>query len=378
MLEIQDNNFLSSAIDLGMNEFKQRLPWIGGDLQTLRDSLRSESLPSESAEIYTIKVPSNEPGSLQKGELLALLDRPSKKQYPYPKGLVLLIHGLGGSSSRQGLRRMGISLLKSGFAILRLNLRGAKPGRSLAPGTYAANCNSDIFPVIKKAREISKELGVYRNSTNKKIPLFGVGISLGGTILLNYSLGIRNNNLFSRDYLLDGLICTSSPLDLIACSSSIQRPRNKLYQKWILQRLVKQTLDDPISLSSSEKIAIIGSSLNKDRIQTIRQFDTAITAPRWGYKNVDEYYRNASPIFPLLDNKDKFPPTLILQAYDDPWVPYHAAEVLALNSHESKRSSLEVVLTKHGGHNGFHGKHGCWGDQLVNKWLTKLSSKLNS
>ena len=38
--------------------------------------------------------------------------------------LVLLLHGLGGSSRRIGLRRMAFSFLSAGFGVLRVNLRG--------------------------------------------------------------------------------------------------------------------------------------------------------------------------------------------------------------------------------------------------------------
>ena len=84
---------------------------------------------------------------------MALLDQPLGGAGP--RALVLLMHGLGGSSCRSGLRRMGFTLQHAGFAVLRLNMRGAGPGRSLARGTYAARCNSDLLPAIARARSAS-------------------------------------------------------------------------------------------------------------------------------------------------------------------------------------------------------------------------------
>ena len=52
---------------------------------------------------------------------------------------------------------------------------------------------------------------------------------------------------------LDGLVCTSSPLDLEACSASIERPRNRIYQRWLLKRLVRQTLEDPFGVNELER-----------------------------------------------------------------------------------------------------------------------------
>lgn len=273
-----------------------------------------------------------------------------------PRALVVLLHGLGGSSEREGLRRMGLSLQAAGLAVWRLNLRGAGPGRLLAPGTYAARCDRDLLPVLRRAREQAGGR-----------PLLGVGISLGGTMLLNAALAAPG--------LLDGLVCTSSPLDLARCSQQIERPRNRVYQRWLLRRLCAQTLADPFGVSAAERQALEGP----DRPRTIRAFDAAITAPRWGFSSVEHYYREASPLPRLLGasgvggrNQPALPPTLLLHALDDPWVPVSGAEAVAAQS----PPGLEVVLTARGGHNGFHGVGdaplSCWGDQLTVRWLNRL------
>ena len=120
--------------------FRPRWPWFNGDLQTLRDTLHPPKLPADQGEPVVIELPDG-------GQLLALHDRVAK-----PRALVALLHGLGGSSDREGLRRMGLALQAAGFAVLRLNLRGAGKGRPLAQGTYAASCNSDLAPFFEQAR----------------------------------------------------------------------------------------------------------------------------------------------------------------------------------------------------------------------------------
>lgn len=279
--------------------------------------------------------------------LLALVNRPFAGS---PRGLVLLLHGLGGSSEREGLRRMGLSLQAAGFSVWRLNLRGAGPGRPLAPGTYAARCDRDLLPVLELARQRAGSL-----------PLYGVGISLGGTMLLNACLASPG--------VLDGVVCTSSPLDLALCSQQIELPRNRVYQSWLLRRLCAQTLADPFGVSDAERQALQGP----ERPRTIRGFDTAITAPRWGYASVDDYYRRASPLPRLLSAAADLPPILLLHALDDPWVPASGAQLLA--QQDQAAMGLEVVLTAQGGHNGFHGVAdqplSCWGDQLVASWLKR-------
>lgn len=328
---------------LGIASFEQRWPWIGGDLQTLRDTLRPVQLPPESGEPIEVDVPALASGAAAAGQLLALLDRPLSA----PRAVVLLLHGLGGSSAREGLRRMGLALQGAGFAVLRLNLRGADPGRHLAGGTYAARCNSDLLPVIARARALAQGR-----------PLLGAGISLGGTMLLNACLEAPG--------VLDGLFCASSPLDLAACSASIERPRNRIYQRWLLKRLVRQTLADPFGVSALEQTLLHGAAAPR----TIRAFDSAVTAPRWGFADVEAYYREASPLQHLLATPDRLPPTLLLQALDDPWVP--AADAQALASALPASGNVRVLFTARGGHNGFHGRAGCWGDQLAVAWLGSI------
>ncbi len=275
------------------------------------------------------------------GRLLALEDRPPVGVDL--RGLVVLVHGLAGDSGRQGVRRLALVLQRQGFAVWRLNLRGAGPGRPLARGTYAAACNADLGPVLAQARQ--RACGQ---------PLLGVGLSLGGTVLLN--------TLLEQPTALDRLACVSSPLDLEACSRQIAAPRNRLYAHWLLQRLIAQTRADPFGLTAEEEQRLRGNG----RPRSLRAFDALITAPRWGYGSLTHYYRAASPL-PALLRGAPLPPCLLLQAADDPWVPAAAAWQLAA----FPSLGLEVIVCRRGGHNGFHGAGAQrnWADQRVASWL---------
>ncbi len=361
-------------LQLGVSVYRQRWPWFGGDLQTLRDTLRPAAFPVDGGEPVQIPVPPLASGAADAGELLAYLDRPLRTGEGgsathaaiAPKALVVVLHGLGGSSRRQGLRRLTLSLQGAGFAVLRLNLRGADPGRHLAGGTYAAACNSDLLPVLERARHLAAALAL-EAGLSQPVPLLGAGISLGGTMLLNACL--------DQAGALDALFCASSPLDLAACSASIERPRNRVYQRWLLQRLVRQTLADPFGVSASEERQLGG---NPPR--SIRAFDAAVTAPRWGFSSVDEYYLSASPLQRLAKSPQGLPPTLLLQALDDPWVPAASARQLqsslAERSAQGSQTPVEILLTARGGHNGFHGPGdnlslGCWSDRLALAWFNR-------
>ena len=330
---------------LGLSPFRQRSPWIGGDLQTLRDTLRPLRFPPDHAEPLTIPLGDG-------GELLALLDRPAAE----PAALVLVLHGLGGSSDGPGPRRLALALVAEGFAVLRLNLRGAGRGRPLARGTYCACCSEDLRPAVALARQLAAGR-----------PLFGAGISLGGTVLLNGSLACL---------VFDGLVCVSSPLELHACAVQFERRRNRVYQRWLMQRLREQTLADPGGLQEAERRALAGPA----RARTIRAFDAAITAPRWGFASVAAYYDAASPLAPLSAGRP-LPPTLLLHAGDDPWVPVGPLRQLAAATSGGEaaapRVAPRIVITPWGGHNGFHapgdGPAACWADRLAVAWLARLS-----
>jgi predicted alpha/beta-fold hydrolase len=343
--------------EIGLPAFRPRFPWWGGDLQTLRDTVRPPRLPAERARRLEIPIGDDD-------RLLALMDRPGNQA---PCGVVLLLHGLGGGADGVGPRRLALALQEEGFAVLRLNLRGAGPGRSLARGTYAARCSRDLVPVLWQARAWAEELGA--QVAGRPLPLYGAGTSLGGTILLNVCLDSGMLGESGRPT-LDGLVCISSPLDLSACAIQFERPRNGLYQRWLVERLRRQTLADPFGLPECERRALSGA----DRPRSIRAFDAAITAPRWGYASVAAYYAGASP-GPRLVAGAPLPQTLVLHAADDPWVPAGAALALAAMSPEQRPAGLEVVVPSRGGHNGFHApgdrELACWSDRLTARWLRR-------
>ena len=103
--------------------------------------------------------------------------------------------------------------------------------RAPMPRSAIAIYNRDLLPALQQARQLAVQL----EAGNPSMPLFGVGLSLGGTMLLNAQL---------EQPLLDGLVCISSPLDLVQCADQFDRPRNRLYRRWVLRRLRQLTLED--------------------------------------------------------------------------------------------------------------------------------------
>jgi len=77
----------------------------------------------------------------------------------------------------------------------------------------------------------------------------------------------------------------------------------------------------------------------------VRGFDDIYTAPISGYGDAASYYRLASAL-PLLQQISI--PTLILQAQDDPFVPFES-----FNKPELQNRYIRLIAPRYGGHNGF-------------------------
>ena len=280
--------------------FQEVLPWIGGDLQTLRDTFVIDFGKSKKNKKIFFPINKILSEKFDYDYLLGFLELPDKLDTL--KGFVFVTHGLGGSTKRFGLRRISRKLAKNGFGVLKLNLRGAGPARYLAKGNYCARCSSDVIAAIKYFKKFInlefKDL-IKRNSN---LPIYGVGLSLGGTILLNACLDYDENN---GEILLDGLACVSSPLDLSSCSLCIEKPRNSFYQKWLLHRLKNQLwngYNDNCKIPNNKKLRkkIIG-------LKSIREFDEKFTAPSWGFNSLEDYYIKSSPIFRIHKSIKKLP-----------------------------------------------------------------------
>ncbi len=354
------SNSISSSFSnyLENNPFREVLPWIGGDLQTLRDTFVIDFGKSKKNKKIIFPINKMLSEKFESNYLLGFLELPENVNTL--KGFVLITHGLGGSTKRFGLRRISRKLAKNGFGVIKLNLRGAGSARYLASGNYCARCSNDVISVIKYFKKLINLEFKDLMKRNNNVPIYGVGLSLGGTILLNACLDYDKN---FRETLLDGLACVSSPLDLSSCSLCIEKSRNFVYQKWLLHRLKNQLwngFNDEGKILSNEKLRKKIKGL-----KSIREFDEKFTAPSWGFNSLEDYYVKSSPIFRIQKLIKKLPPTLFIHAMDDPWVPYKATLDLKKESIEK----FSFLITKKGGHNGFHSINGCWSDEAVKNWF---------
>src|SRR4051812_17316370 len=122
-----------------MVPFHPRPPWLTGRLQTLR-ALRWP-IPAALPEGHRLWLP------LADGDALAaLLHFPADPTRRLP--LAVLIHGLTGSEDDPYLREAARALLRRGFRVLRLNLRGSAPSQPRSTSHYHIGRSEDVAQAL--------------------------------------------------------------------------------------------------------------------------------------------------------------------------------------------------------------------------------------
>src|SRR5262245_2562343 len=146
-------------------EFRPRLPWIGPDLQTIRNFV---ARPAVDLRPWPAQRLWFEAG---RDRMTGLLHRSGRSDRP----LVILLHGLTGCERSSYVRCSTLQLLHLGYPVLRLNLRGAGPSRPHCREGYHAGRSEDLHNVL---------VGLPSEFRNAGIAI--VGYSLGGNILLKF------------------------------------------------------------------------------------------------------------------------------------------------------------------------------------------------
>ena len=307
--------------------FRPRPPWLGGHLQTIRNQIvrPHDALPA--GERLWIELGDGD-------ALAAMLHRAAA-----PTPLVMLVHGLSGTEESVYVRATAAHLLRHGFSVLRLNLRGAGVSATRCRGRYHAGRSDDLRLVLA---------GLPRDLVgNGVVP---VGYSLGGNVLLKL-LGEGGH----PD--IRAAASISSPIDLAAASHCLKRPRNRLYQSWLLTMMRLEALAGPLTAGERQAIAVARSVL---------EFDDRFVAPRNGFASAADYYARSSAE-PFLARIRV--PTLLVQAGNDPWIPIEAYRRI-----DWKANPALTLLLGEGGHVGFHGTGSPvpWHDRAISAFLSRL------
>lgn len=308
--------------------FRPRFPWINGDLQTLRNAVRerlglAEPPPPDGGIRLWFDM-----GDGSGDRLAARYDRPQRPVGGRP--LTVLIHGLTGCEDALYMQRLAARSLAAGGPVLRLNLRGAGPSRPTSQQQYHAGRSGDLRRVFALLPDILPD----------PIPPAGalpVGVSLGANMLLKF-LGEAPAPAF-----VSAAVAVSAPIDLSATSLRMRAPRNDVYHRAMLTRMREEALAAPV-VSPEERAAVLSA-------KSVWDFDEGFVAPRNGFAGAEDYYaRNSAEGFLA----GIAVPTVILHADDDPWIEMAAYDRVPFD----RLPLLVPVLTRGGGHVGFHSRIG--------------------
>lgn len=238
--------------------------------------------------------------------------------------LVLLLHGLEGSTRRNYMSEMFRRLFDRGLRGVGLNFRGCGGEPNRVARFYHSGETGDLAHVVA-------ELG----SRHPGRPIGAAGFSLGGNVLLKH-LGERGDHAA-----IAAAVAVSVPFDLARCAARLSSGlAGRTYGSHFLRALRRKVRSKRRLL---EGVVDVERALTA---RTIIDYDDALTAPLHGFVGADDYYDRADVRRHLAHIRV---PTLLVQSRDDPFLPHGAIPeaAIAANPH------LNAAFTDRGGHLGF-------------------------
>ncbi|MGR4068218.1 hydrolase [Billgrantia sp. C5P2] len=249
----------------------------------------------------------------------------------------VLFHGLEGSFQSPYARWLLATAGDMGWRALLMHFRGCGSRPNRLPRAYHSGDTADAYWLISElSRRYPKALKV------------AAGVSLGGNMLLKLVAEQGGGGLD-----LAGAIVISAPLDLAASAERLHRGFSRIYERHLLNALKRKVA--PRLARGELPLALDSHALA--RIDSLRGYDDAVTAPLHGFRDAADYYRRASA-GRLLGEVEL--PTLIVHADDDPFMPAALFERLP-----EPADAVRLEITRHGGHVGFME----WRNRRLQPWL---------
>lgn len=258
--------------------------------------------------------------------------------------IVVLCHGLEGSSSSTYILGTSNLLHANGYDIAALNYRSCNGEINKKIRTYHSGETEDLHTVINDVLPYYEEI-------------FIVGFSLGGNIVLKYA----GDRVYAIHQKIKAIVGVSVPIDLHGSSLELSKFKNTLYSKRFLKSLLKKA-----KIKQKQYPLIIElDKLNK--VKSLKDFDESFTSVVHGFSNAIDYYNKCSSKQFLHQIKT---PTLIINAWDDPFLSDSCYPV-----NEAKINTfLNLMLPKYGGHVGFfHNKRAyLWNEEQILKFIQNV------
>lgn len=257
--------------------------------------------------------------------------------------IVVVVHGIGGSSTSKYVVRSAVALHRAGLHVVRLDLRGAGTSIPDAPSLYHAGLSADLQVVVDHLAVDARADGVVL-----------LGFSGGGSLALKLAGELGERAPAS----LRAIVSVSAPLDYTQVGVWMDALGRLPYRFHVLRGLANGARE----FARQHPGRAHYRPRDVKRMSSFRHYDSTVIVPMHGFDDVDEYYAAASP-GPWL--KTIRVPTLLLHADDDPMVPGFTIRPWL----SSASSSVEVAVTPHGGHLGW--VSGFDEASWIDSWSTK-------
>jgi predicted alpha/beta-fold hydrolase len=264
--------------------------------------------------------------------------------------VILIVHGLEGSCDSNYARGIADKAWARGLHAVRLNQRNCGGTERLTPTLYNSGLSEDYRAVLMELIEEGFE------------KIFFVGYSMGGNLVTKMAGEMGE----AAPKELRGVAAVCPALDLSACADALAERQNYFYQWHFVRGLMERYRRKAELFPERYRRNGFGA------IRTVRQFDDAITAPCFGYKDAEEYYQAAGAKKVI---GDVAVPLLLITAQDDPFVPY----VSFLAARVEENPLVRFVAPEHGGHCGFvsrfAGEERFWAEERIVEFVEEKASK---
>ncbi|MGA2877792.1 MAG: alpha/beta fold hydrolase [Bryobacteraceae bacterium] len=267
-----------------------------------------------------------------------------------PIAQLILVHGLEGSSAAGYARSLAQAALEAGCAVHRFNMRSCGGTEHLSGRTlYHSGQTSDLLAVVRQPPHSA--------------PIFLVGFSLGGNVVLK----LAGELAASAADLIAGVMAISTPIDLAACVRQLDKPSNIIYARRFVTRLKER-------VRAKERLTPgLFDLAGLDLVRNIYDFDDRFTARAFAFGSADNYYATQSSNQFLERIRV---PTLVVQAKDDPLIPFAVYDHPAF----STNPRLRLLAVEHGGHLGFISKTRprFWLDRVLVNWVLEVRNNVTA
>ena len=238
--------------------------------------------------------------------------------------LVVLFHGLEGSSDSHYCRALMAAVAARGWTGVVPHFRGCSGEINLAPRFYHSGDSSELDWILRRLATHRAALGAGK--------FYATGVSLGANALLRWLGESQHQAEF-----IDAACAVSAPLDLAGGGAALAHGFNRIYSHVFLRTMRPKCL---------VKLDQFPGLFSRDALLQARDlytFDNIVTAPLHGYRNTEDYWDRASAKHIL---HDITVPTLVLNAKNDPFLPPQYLP-------KSAAACVKLEYPEEGGHVGF-------------------------